>query len=152
MTELAEPLALPNVDARIEAREYSYGTNRNFEWRIWIHIPGYDGRYNPGYAWLYEEEIDRLIDALKNALERMEMLVGQSFSGTFTKDLLRIKSLKIEVKASSGRITTEVILTSSTNYIFRRSLSPTDVAIWITKLQEAKEKGRQMLQTLQLLV
>lgn len=58
------------------------------KWYIRFFIPGPDGRYNPGVAVVSSSRVPKLVNILKKAHQKMELLEQEKYSGKFSEDFV----------------------------------------------------------------
>lgn len=82
--QLEQDLELPNISASLVA--YLDAAQKR-KWYISFFIPGPDGRYNPGVAVVSSSRVPKLVNTLKKAHQKMELLEQEKYSGIFFRRL-----------------------------------------------------------------
>lgn len=83
--QLEQTLELPNIQASLVA--YRDAAQKS-KWYIRFFVPGPDGRYNPGVATVSSSKVNKLIEALKKAHKKMELLERETYTGEFSEDFV----------------------------------------------------------------
>lgn len=83
--QLEQDLELPNISASLVA--YLDAAQKR-KWYIRFFIPGPDGRYNPGVAVVSSSRVPKLVNTLKKAHQKMELLEQEKYSGKFSEDFV----------------------------------------------------------------
>ena len=83
--QLEQALELSNIRASLVA--YRDAAQKN-KWYIRFFVPGPDGRYNPGVAIVSSSKVHKLIDTLRKAHNKMELLEKETYTGEFSEDFV----------------------------------------------------------------
>ena len=156
MDELREPLKLPKIGGALVA---SYRQDKDFitmelkdffSWNVRFVFSGPDQRYNSAFGYLSnDDEVQKFIASLQEALQIMKVLESQSFKGTYSKTVNKYsyRTPEIVVESANGRTSVYFWLSSGTHR-FCRTLSSSEIAVCIEKLKPVPQKGQQMIETL----
>lgn len=155
--QLEQDLELPNISASLVA--YLDAAQKR-KWYIRFFIPGPDGRYNPGVAVVSSSRVPKLVNTLKKAHQKMELLEQEKYSGKFSEDfVLRGEisdTLSITVSSEKSyflfwsyiKIRLYFSVSSKTN-IFNSSFDSDDVQTVINVLSLAEDLAAKLINQLE---
>lgn len=144
--QLEQALELPNIQASLVA--YRDAAQKS-KWYIRFFVPGHDGRYNPGVAVVSSSKVSKLVDFLKKAYEKMELLEKETYTGEFSEEFVlrgevsdnlsvRVTSKKSYFLFWSYKKIRLYFLVSSKTNTFSRSFCLDDVKTAIDTLSSAE--------------
>lgn len=154
--QLEQDLELPNIRASLVAYR---DVAQKSKWYIRFFVPGPDGRYNPGVAVVSSCRVPKLVNALKKAHQKMELLEQEKYLGKFSEDfVLRGEvsdTLSITVSSKKSyflfwsykKIRLYFLVSSKTN-TFSRSFDSDDVTTVINKLSLAGDLAAKLINQL----
>lgn len=154
--QLEQDLELPNIKASSAA--YRDASQRN-KWYIRFFVPGPDGRYNPAIAVVSSSRVQKLLENLKEAYEKMKVLEKKDFTGKFSEDILSRGEISNEMAATISsevsrflfwtqkRIRLQFLISSKTN-TFTRNFDLEDVKTIINKLSITEDLATQLMRQL----
>ncbi len=155
--QLEQDLELPNISASLVA--YLDAAQKR-KWYIRFFIPGPDGRYNPGVAVVSSSRVPKLVNTLKKAHQKMELLEQEKYSGKFSEDfVLRGEisdTLSLTVSSEKSyflfwsyiKIRLYFSVSSKTN-IFNSSFDSDDVQTVINVLSLAEDLAAKLINQLE---
>lgn len=157
LKQLEQNLQLPNITASLVV--YRDAAQKS-KWYIRFLVPGYDGRYNPGIAVISSSKVNRLIDILNKAYEKMELLEKAQYTGRFSEEIVPFGEISdtFSVTISSKKahflfwsykeIRLHFLVSSKTN-TFSRSFDLNDAKTVINKLSSAECSASKLVKQLQ---
>lgn len=124
MPELSEDLGSPYPFA---SKLRAFRLAESVTWEVSFIFHGPDGRYNPGYARIAKEDVHLLLDILKQAALRAELIMDQLFDGCYTEDLGSIPGgLSFELESKRGDTCLKIWIHNDTRWRFSRSIAHKD--------------------------
>jgi hypothetical protein len=154
--QLEQDLELPNIKASLIA--YRDAAQRS-NWYIRFSVSGPDGRYNPGIAVVPSSRVFKLVNDLRKAHQKMELLEQEKYSGEFSEDFvlrgevsdalsIRVSSNKSHFLFWSYKKIRLYFLVSSKTNTFSRSFDSDDVKTVIKILSSAENLAKQLINQL----